>query len=113
MPANFLYMLRFDVKPEKARQFADTAEQVMKIHKTHPKGLGENLQFYTSFIGNGEVAFVLVPIDNLGAIDSWTHTPDLLIEALSDGPGQDLLNRWADSISSWESRIVRYSPEGH
>ncbi|MDP9838384.1 hypothetical protein J2T09_003152 [Neorhizobium huautlense] len=110
MSAPFVYQIAFDVKTELGSQWADGLQTVLKAHREANQ---KELEVYTTYVGDGERAYVRVPLESLGEMDAWVHTPDLVYKTLGDKQGADALARWAQSFKHWDSRILRLSKDGH
>ncbi|QMV14110.1 hypothetical protein [Vibrio spartinae] len=110
MSSTYVYQLEFDVKTEMGAQWAEGLKIVLDAHKQAGQAEPE---IYTTYIGNGERAFVRVPLDKIGDMDDWVHTPDLVHKMLGEQAGSDALAKWAATFTHWESRLLRLSKDGH
>jgi hypothetical protein len=110
MSAPFVYQITFDVKTELGSQWAEGLKTVLKAHSEANQ---KEPEVYTTYVGDGERAYIRVPLESLGEMDKWVHTPDLVYKTLGDKQGADALARWAESFKHWDSRILRLSKDGH
>jgi hypothetical protein len=109
MNAKYVYHLQFHVKPELRRQFATCFAKVLEAHRRHEKGLGAKCACYHSYIGNGDVVRVFVPLQALGDMDLWVHTPQIVMEVFGPQDGLGILENWAAAMDSWESLLLERS----
>ncbi|SIT38832.1 hypothetical protein BN2475_170089 [Paraburkholderia ribeironis] len=111
MSSKYIYQLEFDVKTELGAQWSEGLKVVLDSFQ---KGGRPAPEIYTTYVGNGEKAFIRIPLDSLGEMDNWVHTPDLVFQNLGDQKaGATALAKWAQSFKHWESRILLLSQDGH
>ncbi|HEX6097857.1 MAG TPA: hypothetical protein VF432_16140 [Thermoanaerobaculia bacterium] len=108
----FIYQLECRVITHLANQWSEGLQMVLNAHQKHPKGR-KNIEVYSTYIGDGEVAYLRVPVQNLGELDEWVTNPQIVIESVGDDErGHEALRRWAESFT-WSSRILKLSEDGH
>ncbi|ARF67948.1 hypothetical protein B7C51_09085 [Paenibacillus larvae subsp. pulvifaciens] len=103
----FLYTLDFYIMPSKRSQFEKNFEKIMEAHHNHDKGLGHRLTLYRTFVGGDDVLSLSIPMESLGDMDLWMHTPEIVIEYFGEEMGIRILNDYSAAMKVWKSKITK------
>ncbi|MGW8957633.1 hypothetical protein [Paenibacillus sp. NPDC055715] len=103
----FIYNLDFYIIPGKKTQFEENFTKILVAHNNHPQGLGHRLTFYRTFIGGDDVLSLTLPMESLGDMDLWMHTPEIVIEYFGQEEGIRILNDYSAAMKIWKSKITK------
>ncbi|KEQ27574.1 hypothetical protein [Paenibacillus tyrfis] len=103
----FLYHLDFYIIPSKTSQFEENITKILVAHHNHAKGLGHRMTFYRTFVGGDDVLSLTIPMETLGDMDLWMHTPEIVIEYFGPEEGIRILNDYSSAMKVWKSRITK------
>lgn len=107
MEQTFLYTLDFYIIPSKTSQFEENISKILVAHREHAKGLGHRMTFYRTFVGGDDVLTLTIPMETLGDMDLWMHTPEIVIEYYGQEEGIRILNDYSSGMKAWKSRITK------
>ena len=109
--ADYNYNLAFTIKTELTHQFEYSFGKVIEAHLNHKKGLGHKMSFFRTFVGGRDMIILSLPLESLGSMDYWMHTPEIVLEHYGRDEGLKILNLYCDATVSWETRILKsYDP---
>lgn len=103
----FLYQLDFILRPDSVASFEKYFGMVIHAHRQHLKGKKDTMHFTRTFLGGNDIITLTIPMESLNEIETWGHTPGLVLEYYGQEQGMEILNNYCKAVKSWESRVSK------
>lgn len=102
--SNYLFFMKFEVIASKQLQFEAALDSILKAHQESNEGR-QGTEVWLTYVGAGDTTFAWIPMKNVGEMDGWKHSVDIVRDVYGD-QGDEILRDLADACSSWETRIL-------
>lgn len=104
--SKYTYNLDFYIRTELTSVFEENFKKVLDAHRHNTKEKALDMSLSRTFLGGEDVMTLSIAMDSLDEIDSWGHTPALVLEVYGQEEGLKILDNYCKATRRWESRVT-------
>ncbi|QHP66042.1 hypothetical protein EI171_00310 (plasmid) [Bradyrhizobium sp. LCT2] len=102
--AKHFFQITFVVSPQSRSSFQESLGEILQAYSAAIKDT--EIRVLGSFIGEGNDIILEIGLNSLGDMDAWSQLPDAVLKTHGQAKGKTVLENFAASVISSQSRVL-------